>query len=41
MADYKPGIIKIANIPISETIFDYLENKGILAVYTWTVIQKV
>ena len=30
--DYKPGIIKIAGVTISETVFDYLENKGILGI---------
>lgn len=39
--DYKPGIIKIANIPISETVFDYLENKGILSVYNLYKIQPL
>lgn len=32
-ADYKPGIIKIKGITLSETVFDYLENKNILSVY--------
>ncbi len=31
--DYKPGIININGITISETVFDYLENKGYLSVY--------
>lgn len=39
--DYKPGIINIKNIPISETVFDYLENKKILSTYTWDRIQKL
>ena len=30
--DYKPGIIKIWGITISETVFDYLENVGILSI---------
>lgn len=30
--DYKPGIINICGITISETVFDYLENKGYLSV---------
>ena len=32
--DYKPGIIEINGIKISETVFDYLENKKILSVFT-------
>ena len=32
--DYKPGLIKIGIMPLSETVFDYLEGKNILAVYT-------
>ena len=39
--DYKPGIIKIWNISISETVFDYLENKGILSVYKWYRTQPL
>ena len=35
-ADYKPGIIKINGITISETVFDYLEKKGWLIVFTHT-----
>lgn len=31
--DYKPGIIEINGIKISETVFDYLENKKILSVF--------
>lgn len=30
--DYKPGIIIIHGITISETVFDYLENIGLLSV---------
>lgn len=33
--DYKPGIITIANVKISETLFDYLENKNILHPFDW------
>ena len=29
-SDYKVGVVKIAGIKLSETVFDYLENKGIL-----------
>lgn len=38
--DYKPGIIKINNITLSETVFDYLENKNILSVYKTEKVQK-
>lgn len=38
--DYKPGIISINGIKISETAFDYLENKGILSTPTLYVHQK-
>ncbi len=31
--DYKPGIINICGITLSETCFDYLENKGILSIF--------
>lgn len=34
--DYKPGIVTIANIQISETLFDYLENKGILKPFNYS-----
>lgn len=41
--DYKPGIITFKNIKISETLFDYLENKNILHPFkytdTWTTEQ--
>lgn len=39
--DYKPGIIKICGIVLSETVFDYLENKGILSTMTKYAYQKV
>ena len=41
--DYKPGIVTISNIKISETLFDYLENKGILKPFDWKyyVIEPV
>ena len=29
-SDYKPGIIKVGPITLSETVFDYLENKHII-----------
>ena len=35
VADYKPGTIKIAGITICETIFDYLENIGILDTFAF------
>lgn len=35
--DYKPGIVTIANIKISETLFDYLENKGILKPFEYSI----
>lgn len=34
-SDYKPGIIKIWGVTLSETVFDYLENKGYLSSYTY------
>lgn len=34
-SDYKVGVVKIAGIKLSETVFDYLENKGILSKYTY------
>lgn len=33
--DYKPGIVSIANIKISETLFDYLEQINILKPFHW------
>lgn len=33
--DYKPGIVSIANIKISETLFDYLEQIDILKPFSW------
>lgn len=33
-ADYSPGIIQIKGIALSETVFDYLEQKGWLSVFT-------
>ena len=39
--DYKPGIIKIAGVEISETVFDYLENRGILSTYKEYRRQRV
>ena len=38
-SDYKPGIINICGINISETVFDYLENKNILASYIYMRIN--
>ena len=32
--DYKPGIVTVGNLRMCETVFDYLENKGILKPYT-------
>lgn len=40
-ADYKPGIINIAGVTLSETVFDYLENKGILSVFTDIRFQNI
>ena len=34
-------MINICGIKLSETVFDYLENKGLLAVYTSHRIQKI
>ena len=39
--DYKPGIINIWEVVISETVFDYLENKGFLGVYTEYNMEKI
>lgn len=39
--DYKPGIIEINGIKISETVFDYLENKKILSVFTKDHFQPI
>ena len=39
--DYKPGIIEINGIKISETVFDYLENKKILSVFIKYQSQSV
>ena len=41
--DYKPGIVTISNIKISETLFDYLENKNILKPFDWVyyVIEPI
>lgn len=39
--DYKPGIIEINDIKISETVFDYLENKKILSVFTKYHFQPI
>ena len=33
--DYKPGIVAIADIKISETLFDYLEQINVLNPFTW------
>ena len=33
-ADYSPGIIQIKGLALSETVFDYLEQKGWLCVFT-------
>lgn len=38
-SDYKPGIINICGFNISETVFDYLENKNILANYIFIRIS--
>ncbi len=37
--NYKPGIVTIANIQISETLFDYLENKGILKPFEYSIFH--
>ncbi len=34
--DYTPGIVTISKIKISETLFDYLENKGILKPFNYS-----
>lgn len=39
--DYKPGRVNIAGLTLSETVFDYLENIGLLYVYTATSMIKV
>lgn len=39
-SDYKAGVVKIAGIKFSETVFDYLENKGILSKYTYIRNEK-
>jgi len=39
--DYKPGIINIYGITLSETVFDYLEKINVLATMTECVSQKV
>lgn len=39
--DYKPGIINIGGITISETVFDYLENQGVIGTFTDYRIQKL
>ena len=39
--DYKPGMVNICGVKLSETVFDYLENKGLLAVYTSHRTQKI
>lgn len=39
--DYKPGTINIAGITIVETVFDYLENIGVLDTFTHCVFQEV
>lgn len=38
--DYKPGIINIGPIKISETVFDYLEKKNILKQIETTKLQR-
>lgn len=39
--DYKPGIINICGITLSETVFDYLENKKILSSLTIYKFEKI
>lgn len=39
--DYKPGIINIHGVTLSETVFDYLENIHVLTIMTDYVSQKV
>lgn len=39
--DYKPGTIEICGIKLSETVFDYLENKNILGKYTRYYFQRI
>jgi len=38
--DYKPGIININGVTISETVFDYLENKGYLYVGEYSLYAQ-
>lgn len=38
--DYKPGIVTVGCFRMSETVFDYLENKGILKPYTLVYTVK-
>lgn len=35
IADYSPGTISIAGVTICETVFDYLENIGVLDVFAY------
>lgn len=39
--DYKPGIINICGITLSETVFDYLEEKGILSTFISYRFEKI
>ena len=41
ITDYKEGVVSIAGIKLSETVFDYLENKGILSKYTYIRSEKI
>jgi len=40
-SDYKPGIISINGITISETVFDYLEKKGFIGNPTFYIYEKI
>ena len=40
-SDYKVGVVNIAGIKLSETVFDYLENKGILSKYTYIRNEEI
>ena len=40
-SDYKVGVVNITGIKLSETVFDYLENKGILSKYTYIRNEEI
>ena len=39
-SDYKPGIISICGITIVETVFDYLENNGLLGNPIYYIFER-